>query len=326
MSKVHIKVHTDLFKKLFSEVKIYIPKKLVNGRLKPCVEKGCDWHVYYYYRNPVTNKMQKFIEKRGINRIKTYTDRKKAANNLKKALTKYLQEGYNPFEFRQEIEVEKEFFTVIEALNLAFNEKIKVWGEQTHNVSKAQFDIFINWLKVNKLLDQDIKELKKRHIILFLNYLTDENTRNVSAKTSNNYRALISSLIKKLVIDDILDYNFVENIPKLKENPIKNKPFSKSQLKSIKNYLIETDPYLHTFIKFVMYGFLRPIEVSRIQVKDIDLESSTITVRTKTEINATILIIDKLKTVLSNINIDYSKGEYHLFTPEEKPGVYVTEK
>lgn len=51
------------------------------------------------------------------------------------------------------------------------------------------------------------------------------------------------------------------------------------------------DEYLYDFMQFVMYGLMRPIEVCRLKIKDIDIENNTIAVRSKTELRATILII-----------------------------------
>ncbi|XRE43307.1 hypothetical protein ACIVBQ_001511 [Tenacibaculum discolor] len=58
---------------MFSEPKLYIPK--IEGANKPNINKP--WHIWYYYRNPFTGVMDKIIEKRGINRVKTITERKK---------------------------------------------------------------------------------------------------------------------------------------------------------------------------------------------------------------------------------------------------------
>lgn len=316
--KVPVNVPINFNKHLFSEVKIYIPKKLVKNILVPCVDKGCDWYVYYYYRNPYTDKMQKFMEKRGINSYKTLAKRKKAANNLRKALTRFLQLGNSPFEAKPSTEIEKESFTILESLQLAYDEKRKIWSESTKNSYKSLFDVIKNYIEESSLSKRDINELSKRHISLFLNGLT------VTPVTRNNYRRFFVSLIEQLITDGILTHNFASSIPKLKEKPTKNKPFTKDQLIAIKNYLNENDPYLFMYIQFLMYAFLRPIEVNRIKIKDININQKIINLSTKTEVYATVLIIDKLQEVLNCMNIDFSKKEYTLFTKFEKPFFWET--
>ena len=68
--------------------------------------------------------MEKIIEKKGLNRIKTITERKKVGNDLRKARLRLLQEGYNPFEekFEKEDLIDKEKFTVLEAFEIALKE------------------------------------------------------------------------------------------------------------------------------------------------------------------------------------------------------------
>lgn len=319
---VPVKVPVIYLKHLYSKPKIYIPKKEVNGVLKPTLEKS--WYVYYYYRNPYTGKMQKFIEKRGINREKSLSNRNKMANILRKAVVRWLQDGYNPFVSNEKVVVDKNELSINEAIKKAFVQKEKVWAESTTNVSKTRLNVFIEWLEKEGMSDKDILELKKKHISNFLNDLTDTKGRSNNNISRNNYRAFISSLVKQLVNEDVLDYNFVISIPKLKQKPLKNKPFSKGQLITIKEYLLEKDPYLYKYIQFVMYAFLRPIEVTRIQLKDVDLIKNIITVKTKTELNSTVLIIEKLKDIIAQMNITKGEPEHSLFSPEKKPAVWET--
>lgn len=321
---VPLKVPVIFFQKMFSTPKLYIPK--IKGTNKPDISKS--WYVFYYYRNNKTGKMQKFIEKRGINRFKNITQRKEAGNNLRKARHYLLQNGYSPFAFKEETQVlaETESFTISEALNIALKEKNKVWSESTIDVNRAMYNAFVKWLEKNNLSDKDIKELTKRHIVIFLNQLKKKDNTNASATTRNNHKRLISSLIAKLVADDIMDNNFVENIPLLKSNPQKNKPYTKKQLEAIKKYLLEKDTNLYEFMQFVMYALMRPIEVCRLQVKDVDLENNIIKVRTKTEVSATILIIEPLRRLLLKMNLEKYKPNDFLFSKEGKPSFWETEK
>ncbi len=323
-TKVPVKVPVKYLQKLFSDPKIYIPK--VKGTHKPDINKP--WYVYYYFRNPVTEKMEKYIEKHGVNRFKTISQRKEACKIVKKSMLRFLQEGGNPFEIKKTKQdfTTKSQFTVSEALNLAFKEKSKVWGQTSIDVNKTQFKIFKDWLQTNKILDLNIRELTKRHIVIFLNQLTDKESRAVGNTTRNNYRRLISSLLSQMVDDDILDLNFVTSIPKLKTNPEKNQPFNQKQLIEIREYLKVNDIYLYTFMKFIMYALMRNVEVCRLQVKDIDLDNSIIKIRTKTEVSSTILIIPLLKEVLKEMKLHLFQPEDYLFTKNKTPGPWEVEK
>ncbi|WP_272149147.1 tyrosine-type recombinase/integrase [Tenacibaculum aiptasiae] len=322
--KVPVKVPVKYFQKLFSNPKLYIPKNKITG--KPDLNKS--WYVYYYFRNPFNGQMDKFIEKQGINRLKTLYERTEAGKNLKKAQLRWLQDGGNPFELKKLKEdlVNKKNFSISEALDNAFNEKTKVWGQTSKDVNTTQYNIFVKWLETKKLNNLNIKELTKRHIVIFLNELTDTDNRSVSNTTRNNYRRLISSLISQLVNDDILEFNFVISIPKLKTSVQKNQPFTLNQLNEIKKYLIKHDTYLYSFMKFVMYALMRNVEICRLQVKDIDLENNIIKVKTKTEELTTILIIPQLKNLLLEMELHKYDSNDFLFTKDKKPGKWEVNK
>ncbi|WBX78372.1 site-specific integrase [Tenacibaculum ovolyticum] len=322
--KVPVKVPVNYLKKLFSTPKLFIPKIKETG--KPNIDKS--WYVYYFFRNPHTGLLEKYVEKQGINRLKTISKRTEAGNNLRKATLRFLQEGGNPWEikkFKEDL-VNKKKFSVAEAFDIAFKEKCKVWGQTSKDVNNTQYNVFLKWLTSNNLIKLNIKELSKRHIVIFLNELTDQSGRANSNTTRNNYRRLISSLVSQMVHDDILDFNFVLAIPKLKSVAQKNQPFTLKQLNSIKEYLIENDKYLYTFMKFVMYALMRNVEICRLQVKDIDLDNNIIKVKTKTEDSATILIIPRLKEVLLKMELDKYNPTDFLFTKNKTPGTWEVEK
>ena len=54
-----------------SEVKLYIPRKLVNGKKVPSVDPDIHWYVYFYLTSLKTGERRKFIYKKGINRSQT---------------------------------------------------------------------------------------------------------------------------------------------------------------------------------------------------------------------------------------------------------------
>lgn len=131
--------------KLHSEVKIFIPKKEINGKIKPCVSKGCIWYVYFSFRNPLTNKLERHIYKSGINRLKTATERYRAANDLKSVLKQLLIEGFNPYEkFNDKINLldSQQQITVLMAVNKAYNSKAKEWKESTRDSENSHYQVF----------------------------------------------------------------------------------------------------------------------------------------------------------------------------------------
>ena len=318
-----IKSRINLLKKLFSEPKIYRPKELIEGKEQVSIKKL--WHVYYYFRDPETGVMKKFTERQGINRLKTIKEREEFAKNLQKALNRFLQEGNSPFERRKRsVDVITESYTVLDALNLAFDQKKGRWKESTTDVNRTYLTGFIKWLQKNNLEKKPIAELSKKHISFYLSYILAE--KSDSNTTRNNHRRFLSSMFTELVEKDIIEDNFIKKIPLLKSTPKKNKPFSQNQLVEILRYTRENDLYLYEWLKVMWYTFLRPIEVLRIEIKNINLEGNVIDIETKTKGRDYIRIVKPLQEYFDSLELNQYAPTMFLFGKNQGPGYWITVK
>ncbi|WP_189663022.1 tyrosine-type recombinase/integrase [Polaribacter sp. IC073] len=312
----------------YSKPKIFIPKsKNKKGDLKPTTAVGKYWYVKYSYRNPKTGVMEVFRVKEGINRVQTIKERTRAIKCLRIAVQQFLEMGYSPFEYIPENVIEKKTWTTKEALELALEEKQKVWSVSTIKINHFPVNVFIRYLETSNLYHKDIKDITKRHIIIFLNNLGKDKNKPVNPTTRNTYRKIISSLFNQLVADDIISKNFVESIPKLAAKPKKNIPFRKKEMETIKEHLLEHDPYLYLFIKFVMYGFFRPVEVCRIKIKDINIDRNTISVKSKTEDATanTVFLTKQLKETIAEMDIHKFDSDFYLFTSKLEPSNWLVD-
>ncbi|MGH1383992.1 tyrosine-type recombinase/integrase [Kordia sp.] len=342
MSKLHLLLTNayinayTLSENLYTEPKIYDADGDLSKR----------WYVYFYYRNPATGKLvlQPPLYM-GVNRLKTKSARMERLVINKTALHELLKKGYNPYETYKEtekrieqqkiqeegiqIDSQRKNYTVKEALFFALKQRKPHWKKKTAGTMVGHFNRFIEWLTTNKLLDKDISELKKRDVSTFLNSLTKIQTKKqkllklplepVSPKTRNNFRLTLSTLFSQLEEDEIIERNFISQIKVNKSIPKKNKPFSKEQIIDIRDYLDKNDPYLRIFIQFMSYAFLRNVEVCRLQVKDIDLASKRLYVRSKTAPLAIVPIIGELETVLRDMKLENYAPTDFVVTRYEKP-------
>ncbi|WP_271406989.1 tyrosine-type recombinase/integrase [Tenacibaculum soleae] len=313
----------NILKSLYSSPKIYRYSELINGKKKISTKK--QWHVYYYYRNPYTGLMQKFTERKGINRLKTVTSREEAAKNLQKALKRYLQDGYNPF-IKKEIEkdVNTEIYTVFEAVSIAFNHKKNTWKESTIDVNTIYFNSFLNWIEKKELKNKPIATITRKHISFYLGYLVDE--RKISNTSRNNHKRLLSSLFSELEEKEMISYNFIPKIAALKSNAKKNKPFNNKQLIEILEYTKKNDPYLYDYIKIMWYSFLRPIEIIRLKVKNIDLTGGTIEINSKTNDRTYIRIVKPLQEYFKKLELHHFDNDMFIVTKDQKVGCWETKK
>lgn len=332
--------------KQFSKPKIYS----ANGDLSK------RWYVYFSFRDPKTGKLKRQAPiYKEANKLKSKTARLEYLDTLRVVLHDMLKRGYSPYEdasvtdkriaeqnqkdskvLKNQVSSQKKNYTIREALEFALSQKKSSWKKKTANTFMGHYRKFIKWLEKNDLLDCDIKELKKRDVSLFLNTIKKTQTKkeillgkepvSVSPKTRNNFKATLSILFDQLESDEIIDINFISKIKNTKSTPKKNKPLSRAQIISIREYLNENDPYLRTFIQFISYAFLRNVEVCRLQVKDIDLKAKRLFVRSKTSPLAIVPIIKELENVLLKMNLEKYSPDDYLITRFEHPNVWDIEE
>ncbi|RRO19690.1 tyrosine-type recombinase/integrase [Flavobacteriaceae bacterium 14752] len=307
--------------KQYTLPKLFIPKDK-NG--KPTVAKGKYWYVYYYFRNPETNALDsksKFAVKHGINRLKTVAERKKYGKNLIEVYTELLASGFNPYEKQRTTdltELEKSY-NLNDALDYALATKKKTVADNTYKDWESRTEKFKTFAKSNGFINYPVKSITTKHFIVFLNNLED---KGLNAKTINNYRACLSSLFSFLVNDLIVETNPLSVIKKRKTNPVKNKPFTPTQIQDIKKYLEKNDPVLLDYIRFVGYAFLRPVEICRIKVGDVHLKDNLLYVKTKTQKVSHVFIINALKEVIKSRLYLNAKPDHYLMTLNKKAGAW----
>ena len=308
----------------YSEVKLHIPK---DKKGNTTLEKP--WYIWFNFRNPTTGKFDnrsKIKKYNGINRYyKTISERKQFGKNLIATYTKLLQEGYNPFEQTLPansglIDFSTEQLPFLEAFDLALEEKRISWSEGTRSSNKTIFTKFTAFIEQQHLAQLPASQINRKHITSFLKLLTK---KGLNPKTVNNYKAEISSVFSKMMDNEHVDKNPCLSIKKLKENPLKNHPFTSLQVDSIKKELGKNSKLLK-FMQVMAYSFLRNSEVLRLQVKDVDLKNRILTSRnTKTSKVEKIFIIDQLYNIFKKMKLEKKEPEDFIFSRNGNPGPWV---
>jgi integrase len=310
-------------KPLFSEPKIYDADGDLSKR----------WYVYFSFVDPKTGKLKRMKNIYGkTNRYRTKESRYFLLRLYKRRLLRLLQQGYNPFEdntshhkkkmdkttyeVKSKQEDKEQKLSAKKALEHALKLKTNLIGERTLVDYKSRCDLFIKWISENSKGIVAIDKVDKKMVTEFLN----EVQLKTSPRNRNNHRTCLSSMFQVLEDNEIIDKNFIKSIKPLKTNPERNRTYSEKQHQDIFEYLEDKDPILLLFIKFISYNFLRPLEVCRLQVKDIDLASNTLQFRAKNQPLKTKLIPDILVKELPDLtNLE---GDSLLFTPNAIGGTW----
>ena len=341
---VHENVHDFTMKLNFSEPKIFTGgasisdwSKLSKKEKEAALEK--DWYLYYSCRNPQTGKLERQPNiKAGANKFKSKTERLRILKNLQRNLIMLLEKGFDPYadnsEFLSKLYVSNDIdktsvtdvikidssnsskivekiddgeFYITVAFAIAVKIKQSVLSKTSFPSFNSNVKRFEKWLLARGIVS--VLAITKKTVIEYLNEVLD----NTTPRTRNNTRIDLGSLFQTLEDNEIISENFIKKINVLKTTPERNKTYTNTLQADIYKYMEENDKILLLFVKFISYNYLRPIEVCRLQVGDLDLVDRKLYVRAKNSPVKTKIIPE----ILINELPDLSKmnKKHSLFTP-----------
>lgn len=354
LQNVHTIVHTFPMKNAFSKPKIYTGgvdisqwRKLSKYEKELALSK--DWYVYFKYRNPATGKLTRQSNiKAGVNRLKSMEERINMLEKFQSKLLFLLEQGFNPYQDNSlleekingkkepiqvtevkskkiEIEVKKIDNEEIEksireAFEFGLSIKKSVLSKTSYSGYQGRINRFLTWLDENGNSNDNVSTLTKKTIINYLNYVLEK----TSASNRNNTRTDLSSLIQTLVDNELIKENIIKSINVLKATPERNKTYSNTQEIDILKYVQENDPILLLFIQFITFNFLRPVEVCRLKIGDLDLDGKKLFVRAKNKAVKVKIIPQKIIDLLPDLS--KMNPDHFLFTPNQIGGEWEAEE
>jgi integrase len=301
------------------------------------------WYVYFKWWD---EKNQKFVKAKrsklpngqAINRIDSPRERVKQIALLRDALELLLSKGWTPEAALRKEELSNKKPETPAAtteptetqwtINEAIDEIIRIKTEYLSKFGLRGFKSKCNALK-KYLADNNMdkwqpEQIKRKHMTEFLRHVKKTKGKDgaeASARTRNNYLIEIRGLFEKMIEEDILIKNPCKGITSLRESVTRHLSYSKEQMALMSEWMGENEPYLKMFSSFIGYAFLRPVEILRLQAKDIRgneiyLKASD----AKTDKSEVIPIIDKLKPIVEKLIRQAKSPDDYLFTTNQMPG------
>lgn len=347
---VHRNEPTFRMKLNYSEPKIYTGGVDIDQWRKLTKKEKTDalgkpWYVYYYYRHPTTHKLVKQTNiKAGANIFKDKASRFYILKQYQYALSVILQEGYNPYgengnlkeylrnrgiekpktpqiEAKPTVVIDPNFISIKEAFTTGLTLKEHVMSKSSFTKFKSRVLRFQKWLISKGITPKkNITSITKKTVIQYLNDVL----QNTSPRSRNNTRTDIASLFQVLEDNEIIQSNFVKNINKIRAIPTRHKSYTPELLIRIDEYLLENEKVLRLFIQFISYNFLRPLEVCRLRIGDIDVANKRLTVKAKNQALKTKIIPQILLDEIPDIS--KFKEDDLLFNMNEIGGTWETEE
>ncbi len=295
------------------------------------------WYVYFKWWD---EKNQKFIKAKrsklpngqAINRIDNLRERIKQIGLLCDAIELLLSKGWTPESPLKKNQLVKQkstepiesSWTIITAINEILRIKTEYLSKFGLRGFKAKCSALKGYLIDNGMASWSPDQIKRSHMTEFLRFVKKTKGKNgeeASSRTRNNYLIEVRGLFEKMIEEDILVNNPCKGISSLRESVTRHLSYSKDQMTLMSNWMNENEPYLKMFSSFIGYAFLRPVEILRLQVKDIRgneiyLKASD----AKTDTSEVIPIIDKLKPIVDKLISEAKSPDDYLFTTKKRPG------
>lgn len=235
----------------------YLPARL---------QEGYRWYIIYYQTNPDTGIRARFRETYDLNRIKNLRERKKRANEIVAEINSKLHFGY-PY---VKLESELAETAMTKAIDIALEVKCQSDRPDTRKTYKTARNTFKLFLKAQNMCQLPIGKLTGAHAIQYMDYLVRE--RGISNLTYNNYITQMHSLMNELIKREYISTNPFAGIKKKKATQKLRNGIDDINKAIIIQYIKDNDKVLFLAILLLYYTFIRPAEMRRLRIKDINLK------------------------------------------------------
>ena len=272
------------------------------------------WYVYYSFRSPETGKyrlIQKWIPKK----IMTSSGRRDKAHAMIKSINQKLRQGFNPF-----AHLEKKYTGISIAMDYVLSIKASSCRKRTHHTYSSMVKIFKDWLKIKNIENRSVDDFNYYHAQEFMDY-TKARLKNGN-RTHNNRVTAMRTIFKMLVKREWILTNPFERIEMMPEEQPEIIAFSIDELMIMQKHLPSWNYDLYVCACLIFYCFIRPQEMVRLKVSNIQLANRAIVIpgrASKNKKQEVVHIPDALMPVLLKLNLNFP-GEYFIFTKNQKRG------
>jgi len=278
------------------------------------------WIIEYYVEHPATHNLERKKIKltRLVSRYKLIKDARIHANKIIMSLNIKLATGWNPLFASEDSRL---YTSMNEVAEKFLAEKRKELRKDSMRSYDSLISIFSNWIDSHVPVEY-LSMINKLHIARFMDYVYNE--RNVSANTYNGYIKVGRAF-----------FNWAKEKCYIKENPfeqIKTKPKTDKKRtiiphetrEKITDYLLSDiigKNYLIT-LKLIYNTLLRPAEIRRIRIENIDLQNKIIIVppsAAKNKKQRIIALTDDVIEGLESLNLSSYPASYFVMGDGLKP-------
>lgn len=294
----------------------------IKGFSDPQLATGKENFVFFYAFDPVSGlrKRKKYM----LDHCRTRAEMKRTARDMIRNITRKLEAGWNPWIENSDSLTYTLFSTVADAYHDFLYKRLndRSLREDTVTSYISYLKVFREWVEGKGTL---VYMFQLDHLLVsqFLDYVYIE--RNNTFITRNNYLGWLRSFCTYL-----LERGFLNQDPCARFSNIKIKGYTKERtvipdhiLIQIRSYLMSNNRHFLLACYLTHYMCIRPKELSRMRVGDINIGKCTITLmgdQTKNHDSVTITMPQKVARLMVDLEIFTASGNCYLFSDGFQPG------
>jgi integrase len=289
----------------------------------PKLHSGKDWYIDFYAFDPAAGNMRR--KKFKLNHIDKIGLRRKYADGLIRRVVEKLENGWNPW---IEAENGKAYYTFADAC-LHYKRYIEkmlndnVYREDTYASYLSFIRNIERWNNGRKPPITYIYQFNADFVRDFIEYIYLE--KNNSAQTHNNYLCFIGTFSNFLIQNRYINIRPTDGMVKISRRKIKKQRtiIQEIDMKRLAEYLKERDLHYLLACYILHYCFVRPREMSLIQIGHISVINKTLFIpedNSKNRKSATVTLPVKVIHLMLELEIFNHPGNYYLFSNLFVPG------
>lgn len=286
--------------------------------------KGGSYIEFYAY-DPASGKMKRKRIK--VNHIDGLRTRKQYAMECVKRFSNLLSDGWNPWTDCDPDDIEL-FVDCLDRYEEHVHKQHSngLYRKQTYDDYKSKIKIIRHYIEHIQRPKERIRymfQFTKRWCIDFLDYVYIE--RNNSPQTYNNYLTFLRAISQWWLERGYLTVKPTDGL-----SPISKRLYVKNRgcipidtVKHIGEWTKKHDPYFHFACQILYYCFVRPVEMTRLRIRDFNLHEATITIQAESSKNKKTQTVTIPKRVLLygiDLGIFSAPMSYYVFSDGLRPG------
>lgn len=293
----------------------FISQNFISFRPPRLSNNALGWHIEYYVLDPVTGKLiRKRFRLNDLHRqCGTGAEFKQKANQILQELTTKLVTGWNP---QGEVQSSRYYSSLFDA----FDKFITIKERELRNASMRSYKSIVKLLKDWMKEDIICINFGRQQALEFMDYC--HTSREVSVNTWNNYLKLCRVLWSWLCDNLYVKENPFTSIKKKRAEEKIREIIPEAVRRRIAEYFTERCAGYLLICHLVFYSLIRPAELTRLRVRDINKEKGIIYLpsdSTKCHISRFTVIDPAIRDMLYSFIDGHSLSEF-VFGAMFRPG------